>query len=201
MIVINEEELKYMKKLPVKCFNNGGIIYIKDNETLYKIYDFLIFMKEREQNVDYMIEKGYIENSGTPKEKIVTEKGEFIGFAMKYYKDCISFREMIDEKNITFQEKKQYIKDVYEQMRKLHEIDIIVHDIHLDNMIANNRGHLIDLDEIVLPGNEYKFKQYYTISKSKNEPFLNICTIKTDNIKTTLNSLSILYNLDFETAQ
>ena len=200
MIKINTEELLYLEKLPVTGFNNGGTIYIKDTDTLYKIYDIPIFMREREQNINYMIRTGFIENSGTPIEKIITEDGQLAGFSMKYYHNCKSFRELIYDSEIPFEERKKYIKDIFLQIRELHSRGIILHDVHLDNMIANNNGHLIDLDEIVLPGNELKFKQYYTIAKSKDHPFKNVCTIETDNIKATINGLSILYNFDFETA-
>ena len=111
MIKIYEEELKDMKELPINGFNNGGIIYIKDNNTLYKIYDLPIFIKEKEQNIDYMLKTGFIENSGTPIEKILVND-LFAGFSMQYYHNCKSFRELIYDYTITDEEKKLYIMDI-----------------------------------------------------------------------------------------
>ena len=199
MIILTNQEIEQLEQLQTNGFNNGGIIYIKDEDTLYKIYDLPFFIEEKEKNIDYMLNKNYIKESGYPIEKIYNkETNKFIGFSQKYYKNSKNFRELIEQSNITHEYKIKIIKDIYKQIKEIHEHGIIIHDMHLDNMIANEKGHLIDLDEVTTPGNEMKFKQYYTIAKDKDTPFLNISTTQTDNIKAVINSLSIIYNYDFE---
>ena len=193
---LTKKEMEKLENFKTIGYNTSSTLYQKNN-ILYKIFNDDLFLKEKEDNIDYFLKNKKIELSGYPLEKIYNKEKQFIGYTLDLFKNCYSFYELI-EKEIDLSLKKTIIQDVINQLKEIHKMSIVIKDIHLDNMIANNRGHIIDLDEIVLPGNEYKFKSLYCIKKDENTPYIIKETKQTDNIKTIINCLSLIYNYNFE---
>lgn len=199
MIELSKNEISALERLTTSGKNTGGNLYIKDDNILYKLYEEEIFKDIKEQNIDYMLKGTKIELSGYPIEKIISkETKKFIGFSMPYYHNTKTFTELCDSNNLSLSEKLLIIKDIYKQLKELHKRNILLKDIHMDNLIANQSGHIIDLDEFILPGNEYAFRQYYCISENNNTPFIIYPTKISDNIKMIISSLSLIYNHNFE---
>lgn len=199
MIELSKNEILKFKKINATGKNTGGDLYIKDDNILYKIYEEQNFKNIKEQNIDYMLKGEKIDQSGYPIEKIISkETKQFIGFSMPYYHNTKTFTELCNSNDLELEEKISVIKDIFSQLKQLHQRDILLKDIHMDNLIVNEKGHIIDLDEFILPGNEFAFRQYYCIGKNKNTPFINIPTKISDNIKMVISSLSLIYNYNFE---
>lgn len=195
-MILRKKELEKLESFKTTGYNTSSTLYRKNN-ILYKIFNDNLYIKEKEDNINYFLKNKKIELSGYPLEKIYNKEKNFIGYTLDLFENCNSFYELI-EKQIDIESKKTILQDVIKQLKEIHKMSIVIKDIHLDNMIANNRGHIIDLDEIILPGNEYKFRSLYCIKKDENTPYIIKETQQTDNIKSVINCLSIIYNYNFE---
>ncbi len=198
IINISSENLKNLKPLKTTGHNNGGNIYFYNDKLLYKIFhDRYIFINERERNVDFLC-KHNISNCATPIDKIILD-GEFYGYSEKYIPNASTFKEGINNDNLSLKEKLKIIRDIYLPLKYLHSKGIYLGDIHLDNFIYNNtNGFLIDLDDVRFKGDEYKFKKYYNLKKTSSSPAIIVENINTDNIKTTISALSFIYGVNIE---
>lgn len=199
MIELTKENINELERLQVSGKNTGGDIFVISSQILYKIYDDTNFIDIKEQNIDFLLKTKPIALSGYPIDKIILkETHEFIGFSMPYYHNTQTFTQMCNNDALSFPYKKKIIEDIYAQLKELHKRGILLKDIHMDNFIANESGHIIDLDEFILPGNEYSFRQYYCISKNARRPSIVYPTRISDNIKTIISSLSLIYGYNFE---
>ena len=79
--------------------------------------------------------------------------------------DILVLDEVLAVGDAAFQEKCNAILDIYKAIHYLHQHNICLGDIHLDNFLIskNGQGYVIDLDYMVFPGNEWKFQQMYCI--------------------------------------
>ena len=194
---IKLEELNNLKRINDEN-NQGGFIFIKDNQTLYKIiYNDYFFPEEIIRNINFQI-KNNIPNTPKIYEKIYIDK-TFRGYSMEYLQNTITFKNSIKQE-ITTKNKINAILDVYKSLKYIHENNLSVGDIHLDNLLISTtgKGHIIDLDYLLFPGDEFKFSELYLIKLNNKDNKINISSPYTDNIKLMLSSLSILLNINIE---
>lgn len=195
-IKIGYFKLCMLPKLTVLGHNNGGTLYVYNEETLYKIFHDLHYnIEKRERNIDYLIDKN-VRNGILPINKIFVN-GKFWGYSEEYIKKAKTFRNEMFENELLFFEKIKIINDVFIALKDVHNLEIYLGDIHLDNMIyKNNQGYLIDYEDVRFDSND-KFKQYYLIRyNSLDMPIKE--NKNTDNIKMTISALSFLFNYNFE---
>ena len=177
--------------------NNGGTLYRYKN-VLYKLYDeFPYFIEEKERNIKLVKN---LKLYHIPKIlKIIKKRKEFNGYIMEYISNSITFRQAMYEK-IPKEKKISAIKDVYITLKQLHSFNICIGDIHMDNFLyVDGKGYTIDLDEIRLKGDEFKFRECYILKENKNSMISKKATPITDNIKLAIVCLSFYYGVDLET--
>ena len=93
---------------------------------------------------------------------------------MEYISNSLTFRQAMYEK-ISKEKKISAIKDVYITLKQLHSFDICIGDIHMDNFLyVDGNGYTIDLDEIRLKGDEFKFRECYLLKENKNSMILTV---------------------------
>ena len=118
---------------------------------------------------------------------------------MEYISNSLTFRQAMYEK-ISKEKKISAIKDVYITLKQVHSFDICIGDIHMDNFLyVDGNGYTIDLDEIRLKGDEFKFRECYLLKENKNSMISKVATPITDNIKLAIVCLSFYYGVDLET--
>lgn len=176
--------------------NNGGTLYLINN-FLYKYYNEVnYFIEEKERNINFLMENT-IPNTPQIIEKL-TKNGEFCGYVMEYINDSKTLREGMKE-NIPEERKLSIIADIYQSLKIIHELGACLGDIHMDNFLfQEDKGFIIDLDEIRFPGDEFKFRECYLIREHKDAIASKKATRNTDNIKVAICCLSFLYQVDLE---
>lgn len=190
------KEIEKYKIETNKEHNNGGTLYLINN-FLYKYYGSVnYFIEEKERNINFLMENP-IPNTPHIIEKL-TENGEFCGYIMEYIDDSKTLRQGMKE-NLPEESKLSIIADIYQALKRIHDLGACLGDIHMDNFIyQGDRGFIIDLDEIRFPGDEFKFRECYLIRESKGSMVSKKATRNTDNIKLAICCLSFLYQFDFE---
>lgn len=179
-----------------KEHNNGGTLFVKDGR-LYKVYDSVsYFVEEKQRNIEF------IKNNHIPNTPIIYEllykDNNFNGYIMQYLEDTYTLRngmflEVADEDKISI------IKDIYTTLKYLHNLDITLGDIHMDNFLfKDNHGYVIDLDEIRFKGDDFKFRECYVVRETKDSKYDKRPSKISDNIKVAICCLSFLYKIDFE---
>lgn len=183
------QQLDY-KTNNIKHHNNKSIIYIAENY-LYKIVDSSnYYPKEFERNIDFLI-KNEIPNTPKILDKIYYND-IFYGYIMEYIKDGITFKEAI-LKTLTIEERIKAIIDIHKTLKVLHSHNIILGDIHLDDLIINkNGGYITNLDYIRYPEDKEKFITCYNIKENE------VPSVYTDIVKTMIASLSLLIDMSLE---
>ena len=197
---ISKQELEQLPLLSLEntTHNNGGMIYLKDKDTSYKIFrDFYSYQDEVERNIDFQIDNK-IPNIPQVYDKIYVD-GKFLGYSMQYERGTLTFRNAIG-RDISFNDKISAICDIYQSLRYLHEKGIYLGDIHSDNFLisVSGEGYLIDLENMRFPGDEFKFQQCYLIKPNNGSNEINIASDYTDNAKVMISSLSLLLDRDLE---
>ena len=196
---ISVNDLKKIKKLGFDgdTFNSGGNIYQYDDHTLYKIVDRYFFKEEIERNIDFQI-KNPIPHTPFIYDKIYINKF-FFGYSMENIKNSLTFKKAV-YLNVDFDVCMNIVKDVYESIRFLHDRNILLGDIHMDNFLIDDkgRGYVIDLDYIVYPRDEYKFQNLYCVKLNHNSYKINVNNKNTDNIKAMICCLSLILGIDLE---
>lgn len=195
-IELDLDDLELLER--ISAYNNsGGNIYI-DGEVIYKIFiDNGFFIDEKKRNIEYLYES----NWANPKILgLIYNRGVFVGYVEELIKGAKTFKEGIADESLKIDDKCRKIYDVYDKLRLLHERDIFVGDIHLENFIYNEQGgYIIDLDEIRFKDVDcYKFMEYYTVRNSNVSVCKTMVDKTIDNIKATICALSLLYNYNFE---
>ena len=198
VINISLDDLKKLKCLKTSGHNNGGKLHIYNDELLYKIfYDRNFFIDEKERNVDFL-SKLSIPNCTPPIDKILID-GKFYGYSLKYIKCAQTFKEGINNVSLSLKRKLEIIKDIYIPLKYLHAKELYLGDVHLDNFIYDNqKGYLIDLDDVRFKYDDFKFKTYYNLRETQFSPLIVAENANTDNIKTTICSLSFIYGINIE---
>lgn len=195
-IAVDLESLESLERISVYN-NSGGYIYISDN-CIYKIFlDNYFFIDEKKRNVQFLYESRW----DSPKIlNLLYSKGKLVGYGEELIKDAKTFKEGIGDDTLDINQKYKNIRDIFKKIRKFHNKDIYIGDIHLENFIYNaDGGYIIDLDEIRFKDiDDYKFMEYYSIQKNSYSPCSIIANKNTDNIKATICALSLLYNYNFE---
>ena len=196
---LNVSDLKSIKKLGFggDTFNSGGNIYQYSDDVLYKIVDEYFFRDEIERNVDYLM------CHDVPCTVKIYDKiyfnDNFFGYSMRYLKNAVTFRTATYLK-IDFDKAIDAVQCVYQAMRYLHDRNILIGDLHLDNMMIDNcgYGYLIDLDYMVFPGDEYKFRKLYDIKYQHDGYRVSLSSKNTDNVRAMIGALSIIFGIDLE---
>lgn len=196
---LKSDDLRKFKKYLVggDTFNNGGIIYKYSDDILYKIVYEYVFCDEIERNVDLQIRE-HILNTPFIYDKIYID-GYFSGYSMEYLRDCFTFRRAV-YLSVDFDSCVKVIHDVYDVIRYLHDRDILIGDINMDNFLISNKGdgYVIDLDYMVFSGDEYKFDDLYYVKLNNDSDKICIDDKRTDNIKAMICGLSIIFGIDLE---
>lgn len=176
--------------------NTNSIIYI-NNDYIYKIVkDKYFFNEEFERNINYLINNDII---NTPKviDKIYINH-TFYGYVMEYIKNSITFKDSINL-NIDNKLKIKAIIDIHKALKDLHNRNITLGDIHLDNFLINSDGgYIIDLDYMRFKGDEFKFTTSYDIKPYNFQNKITKSSIYSDIVKTALSSLSLLLKINIE---
>ena len=190
-----------LEKLPLfslhsHTLNHGGSIYQYDG-MLYKVFDDSSFFEDEvERNIDYQI-KNYIPNTPHIYDKIYIHR-KFCGYCMEYLMNTMTFREAI-YKDSSFSVKVSAILDIYKTIKYLHSRDIFIGDIHMDNFLMNDQdGYVVDLDYMIMKGNEFKFQDLYSVKFNSNSNSSIVSNKRTDNVKAMICCLSLLLGVDLE---
>ncbi len=196
---IGLDDLKKIKKLSfdVDTFNNGGYIYQYNDDILYKIVSLYFFCDEVERNIDFQIKNPIIHTPFIYDKLYINH--DFVGYSMENIKNSFTFKKAISmeiDSDICM----NVILNIYEVIRYLHDRNILLGDIHMDNFLIDNKGngYVIDLDCILYPGDEYKFQDLYGIRLNHSSNRINVNSKKTDNIKAMICCLSLLLGIDLE---
>lgn len=196
MIYISTSELNKLRRFNPNGFNNGGYLFYKTDQILYKIFKNPFFCnRERERNVDFL-KNIKIPHAILPTDKIILD-GDFRGYEMNNFKDSKTFKQSSRMSNI---DRLRVIKDTCIALRKIHELGLYIGDIHLDNFLYNEslvEGALIDFDYIRFPIDYGKFTEYYRIKKEYYGSFIKE-NANTDNIKSFAVFLSFMYEVNLE---
>ena len=173
-----------------------SIIY-RDNQYIYKIIDIKEnYPDEFKRNINFLINNN-IPNIGPIIDKIYY-KGTLCGYVAEYVDNSILFRDAIF-KDIDEQDKISAIIGIHRALKYFHENNIILGEICLDHfLISGSNGYIIDLEYIIFPGDEYKFKNCYNIKKSTGSKCITTSSKYTDIIKAMIASLSLLLKMDLE---
>ena len=194
---ISSNDLSKLKKFCVgdDTFNNGGKIYWYSDDVIYKIVGEYFFCGEVERNIDLQIRE-HIPNTPVIYDKLCNND-DFIGYSMEYLKNCFTFRKG-SYLHIDFDVCVNVIRDIYEVIKYLHNKNILLGDIHMDNFLINNKGngYVVDLDYLVYPEDKYKFQDLYCIRLKSVDNYIDVK--RTDNIKAMICCLSLILGVDLE---
>ncbi len=198
MIQLTKKDLEQCKQLHSEGnhHNKNGTLYLDEQKKIiYKLIEAdYFFPDETKRNIKYQIENP-IPNSPTIIDEIEVD-GKF-GYAMSYIENSISFRDAIGL-DIPDELKMKAILDIFQTIKYLHSQDITLGDIHLDNFLINPEGgHVIDLDYMRFPGDEFKFQTCYDIVIADKK--YTKADKYTDSIKVMIAALSLIFNDDLET--
>lgn len=166
-----------------------------ENEEFIKIYkdDFSKDLVER--NINFLRGLDFL----NPKiiSSFYDKSGQFIGYSQKLVKEAKTFKDGLTDEEISFEQKYKFICDIFRHLRNLHNSGCFIGDIHLRNLLYDGEnGYIIDLDDIRFSAEDnLPLSEYYYINY---EGDVEESSIFTDNIKTTISALSLLYGFDFE---
>ena len=192
-------DLEKIKKLRFDddTFNSGGHIYQYNDDILYKIVGEYFFCDEVERNVDFQIKNPVCH---TPRiiDKLYINH-DFVGYSMENIKNSFTFKKALSM-GIDSDVCMNVIQDIYKAIKSLHDKNILLGDIHMDNFMIDyqGNGYVIDLDYILYPGDEFKFQDLYCIKLNHDSNRININSKKTDNLKAMICCLSLMLGIDLE---
>lgn len=196
---ISVDDLKILNHFNVggDTFNTGGKLYRYNDDILYKVVGEYFFVDEVERNVDLQI-KEHICNTPYIYDKLCINN-DFIGYSMEYLKNSFTFRRAI-YLHVDFDVSVNVVKDIYKVIKHLHSRNILLGDIHMDNYMINNKGcgYVVDLDYMLFPDDLYKFQDLYYIKLKSDSKIIRVNDKRTDNIKSMICSLSLIFGMDLE---
>lgn len=166
------------------------------DDSLYKFFTDYNCNDERKRNIQFFRDNPMF----SPKINFGFNSGStLLGYSMEFIPGCITFKDAIVEEDISHDDKLKAINGIFSKLKLLHKCDIIVGDMHSQNIMFNSQdGYIVDLDEVRFLGDDPgKFDSAYhlvlddgTVIEEEN--------FYTDNVKTTICALSLLYGVDFE---
>lgn len=178
---------------------------IVNTDTLLKIFPNSSLSDIAIQKIESLTQLDLI-NCVYPK-KLCSAHGKTKGYFMEFILGEKTWRTALKDTNLTIEDKINMIHNVFIPIKQLHQLGIIIGDIHLDNFIyrkeekyedCHYHGYLADIEDFYIPKLEDNCRQLYTISpNSYDEPYL-LPTMQTDNIKATINCLSLIYGVNFQ---
>lgn len=196
---LTEKDTSNIRKLEFNNsnhLNTNGKIYINKNYIYKLVNNQYFFYEEFERNIDYLI-KNDITNTPKVIDKIYKDHTLY-GYVMEYIKNSITFKDSINL-NIDDKLKVKAIIDIHKALKDLHNRNITLGDIHLDNFLINDDGgYIIDLDYMRFIGDEFKFTTSYDIKPYNSQNKITKSSIYSDIVKTALSSLSLLLKINIE---
>lgn len=174
-------------------------LYIPSPKKLHKILKESDLDIERERNINFLLNDERIPYTTYPTAKILINE-LYAGYEMDYLKGAKTFTECLDSDDITNYEKLIIIKNIFSALKTIHYRGAVLGDIHLDNfLVYQNNGYISDLDDLRFPGDEFKFDKLYNLRDTPTSPSMIIETKGTDNVKSAINCLSLIYGFDLLT--
>lgn len=166
-----------------------------ENEEFIKIYKSNFSKDLVERNINFLKGLPFL----TPKiiSSFYDENCNFIGYSQKLIKSAKTFNDGINDDEISFEQKYRFICDVFKHLRYLHSNGCFIGDIHLRNLLYDEKnGYIVDLDDIRFSKEDnLPLSEYYYITDGDE---VIVSSKFTDNMKATISALSLLYGFDFE---
>lgn len=198
-IYLSSKDLRSCKPMSFNGYNNGGMIYRYDDGLLMKVYGInsSYLIDTLEYNVDTLLNIGHIENVIMPLCKVYID-GEFKGICMDEVKDATNLYTIIENPKISLNARISYAKQLRYALHNLHQNNVVIGDMHLDNIIVNDQSaYFVDMDsarckeDILLPS-------LYYLKQTVSDPYIRIENKDTDNFKLAVIALSMIYQVNFE---
>lgn len=174
----------------------NSTLEVKDG-SLYKFFTDYNCNEERKRNIQFFRENpmflpriNYTFNSGST----------LLGYSMEFIPGCITFKDAVGDESYTYEDKLKAINGVFAKLKMLHKCDILVGDMHAQNIMFNGQdGYIVDLDEVrFIDDDAHKFETAYKLQVDEDGTLIDEESCYTDNVKTTVCALSLLYGVDFE---
>lgn len=183
-------------ELEENCTKLNHCIYLSSNDTVFKdcqkSRNCPAFVDMRLTAVD---EFGPIDGVAYPFSLLCDNDYNIYGYEMDFLAGYKSIYEFIksDECHLSLSDKKSALLNVYYGLRTLNKSGYIVGDINIENVMVSpfGQGRIIDWENGFLIGSGL-----YDLSKYE---FYGITSEQSDALKMFINSISLLYGLDFET--
>ena len=167
-----------------------------DGISLGKFFNDYKCNDERIRNIKFFRENPMF----SPKINYTFSSGNYLlGYNMEFIPGCITFKDAIGDDSYSQEDKVRAINGVFSKLKLLHKCDILVGDMHAQNIMFNSEdGFIIDLDEVrFLEEDAGKFDSAYFLGM-EDGTVLEEESFYTDNVKATVCCLSLLYGVDFE---
>lgn len=169
---------------------------VKD-DSLYKFFTDYNCNEERKRNIHFFRENPMF----SPKINYTFNSGStLLGYCMEFIPGCITFKDAVGDESFTHEDKIKAINGVFSKLKMLHKCDILVGDMHAQNIMFNGQdGYIVDLDEVrFMEKDTHKFDAAYRLQIDEDSAVMEEENFYTDNVKTTVCALSLLYGVDFE---
>lgn len=167
------------------------------DESLYKFFTDYKCNDERKRNIQFFRENPMF----SPRINYTFNSGNILlGYSMEFIPGCITFKDAIGDESYTHEDKVKAINGVFSKLKMLHKCDILVGDMHAQNIMFNGQdGYIVDLDEVrFMEEDAHKFDSAYRLQFDDDSPIIDEESYYTDNVKATVCALSLLYGVDFE---
>lgn len=167
-----------------------------DNESLFKFFTDYKCNDERVRNIKFFRENPMF----SPRINYTFNSGSYLlGYSMEFIPGCITFKDAVGDESYTYEDKVKAINGIFSKLKMLHKCDILVGDMHEQNIMFNSQdGYIVDLDEVrFLEEDAGKFDSAYHL-ELEDGTVLEEESFYTDNVKATVCCLSLLYGVDFE---
>ena len=182
---IDYKSLKLVKKI---TSGRSGNIYLTQDGRILKMFTSTSFtyVKDREETLKY-VKTLDIEEIVKPK-NLVYYDGIFVGYIMEYLPEGNSLWNI--NKNSSFEQKIDRVKQIEELLKKLHEKKIYVCDLNPDNIFfdKNDNIRLIDCDSFIVKDNVINNE----IDKKYQDPLNRIVGENTDLFALGITTLELL---------
>ena len=165
------------------------------DESLYKFFTDYKCNEERKRNIQFFRENPMF----SPKINYTFNSGNILlGYSMEFIPGCITFKDAIGDESYSHEDKVKAINGIFSKLKMLHKCDILVGDMHAQNIMFNGQdGYIVDLDEVRFKEDANKFESTYKL-QSEDGTVIDEESYYTDNVKATVCALSLLYGVDFE---
>lgn len=165
--------------------------------SLYKFFTDYNCNEERKRNIQFFRENPMF----SPRINYTFNSGSILlGYSMEFIPGCITFKDAVGDESYTHEDKLKAINGVFSKLKMLHKCDILVGDMHAQNIMFNRQdGYIVDLDEVrFMEEDAHKFETAYKLQIDEDGTLIDEESYYTDNVKTTVCALSLLYGVDFE---